>query len=93
MNYKVTKQWQKMSDIMDQDYDATKVYRIHSNIIPPANLCLTEVSSPAETINGRLIPRFSEVYVSISSNPYLKVIEVPSSISSGFDIEISEVDK
>ena len=91
MNYEITEQWQELSSIMGENYDNSKIYRIHSNVASPSKLCITEVENPTSSINGRIYPEYSDIYIDSGSNPKVKVKYAYNS-QMGYDIEITEVE-
>lgn len=88
-NYIITTEWKKLSEILGENYDNTKQYRLHNNVEWPAKLCLSEGSTNIETY-GRIYPAYSEIYIDEGCDPSLKVI-TGLRIETGFNVEISEV--
>jgi hypothetical protein len=88
-NYTITNEWQSLSTILGEAYDATKQYRIHNNISYPGKLCLTEEETVTNQTIGRVYPELCEIYTPAGNNPYLRVIH---SLVTGYNVEISEVE-
>ena len=88
MNYTITTQWKSLSQIMGNDYDNTKQYRVHDNVELPAILCMSEDAQPEG--EGRKLPEFAEVYIEAGLNPSFKV-QTCLGLQSGFNIYVSEV--
>jgi hypothetical protein len=90
-NYVLTDEWQSLSQIMGEDYDSMKQYRIHNNCELPSKLSLTEEQNVSNSTIGKIYPAYSEIYVQQGLNPSLKVIS-GLGINFGYNVEISEVE-
>lgn len=66
-NYTITDQWQKLSDIMGVNYDATKKYRIHNNI-QVGQLCYSLTGQD----DGALMQFTDEIYNDAGIDLYLR---------------------
>lgn len=88
MNYEITGEWQTLSKIMGENYDNSKMYRIHNNVEKPAKLCLTDETN--SNVLGRKYPEYCEIYVAPENNPKIKVIS-SLWLQNGHNIEITEV--
>lgn len=88
-NYKIdNKEFKPLSDILNQDYETTKTYKIYVNEYPATTrLCFTNRDAIPTTDNGRDIPPFTSIEVKADDgdNVYLKVTNLP------VNVEISEV--
>ena len=83
-----SKEFQPFSDILNQDYETTKNYKIYVNEHSAAtSLCYTKREIIPTTDKGQEIPAFSTIEVEADSGDhvYLKVTNTP------VNIEISEV--
>lgn len=90
MNYEITKEWQSLSAIMGNDYNAETQYRLHNNVELPAKLCLTEEETPTNDTIGRIYPAYSDIYLDAGLNPKIRVIS-SLGVQFGYNVEISEV--
>ena len=69
--------WMPLSDIMNQDYDHTVPYKLHTNEISRGKLRLTHrTETPAEDEVGREYDAYCEICLPIDEgdNIYLKVV-------------------
>ena len=89
-NYYLTNQWQSLSQLLGEDYDSTKQYRVHNNCELPGKLCLTEKLSPTDSDIGRIYPAYCEIYIDAGLNPSLRVVS-GLGVNFGYNVEVSEV--
>lgn len=88
MNYKVTQNWQQLSDLMGEDYDSSKQYRVHSNYsVFSGKLCYTTESEPLQTEDRSIAQDYSDIYFDAGANPYLKV----NAIGGYMKVDVTEV--
>ena len=91
MDYKLSKNWQSLSEIMGENYDSSAKYRIHNNVKHPSMLCLTDEENPTETTQGRHFPEFCEIYSPEGFNPKLRVLSKLKQHTE-FYVDIAEVE-
>lgn len=92
MNYTITKEWQTLSDIMGNDYDANTQYRLHNNVELPAELCLTEDENPTNDTIGRIYPAYCDIYIDTGLNPKIRVIH-SLGVQFGYNVEITKIEE
>ena len=83
-NYHLTNEWQSLSQLLGEDYDSTKKYRIHSNI---------RIGLLVYSINindrGAFINFSDEIYNDVGIDLYLKTTETTDYTDN--DVYITEV--
>lgn len=67
-NYTITNQYQSLSELMGDDYDATKKYRIHNNI-RVGSLVYSESGDD----KGAIVKFTDEIYNDVGIDLYLKM--------------------
>ena len=91
-NYELeVNKWEKLSEIMEENYDSSKMLRVHNNVAEPARLCVSEEENITNNVVGRILPQFCEIYVEPGVDLYLKVIPTRGE-KSGYNVEIMEVE-
>ena len=91
MNYTITNQWQTLSTIMDEDYNAEKKYRLHNNVELPSKFAMTEVENPTNETIGRIYPAYCDIYIDAGLNPKVRVTYTLGT-QFGYNIEVTEVE-
>ena len=90
-NYAISTQWQSLSEIMGEDYDDKKQYRIHNNVELPAKLALTEDEEPTADTIGSLYPQYCDIYTEAGNDVKLRVTAALG-VQYGYNIDITEVE-